>query len=146
MLDIVFSALTSQSIRLRQLYENGNEFNNQNGRFFPKQTGYYLCNANVRMDMFNTGFSRLLIAINGKRDVNNGLHTIEGNGGSTNYRSMMISGTLRMTKGQYASVYVFSQRDNSYRISTESGFSCHQLDTNVGFHAEKNGNQVRMGR
>ena len=116
-----------------------------NGRFYPKQDGYYLCNANVRLDRFGGTYSRLLIAINNRKDVNNGLHTIEGNGGSTNYRSMMVSGTLQMKKGQFASVYVFSSTDIHYRIQTETGFSCHQLDSNIGFHAEKDGNQVWMG-
>ena len=124
------------------MYENAGEFNNNLGRFYPKKTGYYLCNANVRLDAFGGGYSRLLIAVNNRKDVNNGLHTIEGNGGSKNYRSMMVSGTLKLSKGQFASVYVFSNNDNNYRIQSESGFSCHQLDSNVGFHAEKDGNQV----
>ena len=124
------------------MYENANEFDNLNGRFVPKQTGYYLCNANVRLDQFNQGFSRLLIAINGKRDVNNGLHTIEGNGGSTNYRSMMVSGTLKLKKTEYASVFVHSTGDTAYKIHSESGFSCQMLPSPYGFHAEKNGNTV----
>ena len=124
------------------MYENGGEFKNQLGRFYPKQSGYFLCNANVRLDSFSGTFSRLLIAVNAKKDVNNGLHTIEGNGGSTNSRSMMVSGTLQLNKGQFASVYVFSSTDNIYTIGTASGFSCHQLDSKIGFHAEKDGNQV----
>jgi len=129
-----------------ELYESNGEFNNALGRFSPKETGYFLCAANVRLDGFQAAsYSRLLITINGAKDVNNGLHTIEGRGGSTNYRSMMVTGTLMINKGQYASVYVYSSNDNSYTIQSESGFSCHRFSTKVGFHAEKNGN-LPMGK
>ena len=125
------------------MYEtNQKEFDNAKGRFKPTQSGYFLCNANVRLDGFaKTGFSRLLIAVNGKTDVNNGLHTIEGNGGSTNYRSMMISGTIEIKKGDYTSVFVYSSNDNKYTIQDQSGFSCHRFDSMQGFHAEKAANQ-----
>jgi len=101
-----------------------------------------LCAANIRFDAFAaSSYQRLLISISGSKDYNNGLHTIEGNGGSTNYRSMMVAGTIMIKQGQYASASVFSSNDNSYRIHSESGFSCHKFSTNYGFHADKNGNQ-----
>ena len=133
-------------MHLQQLYENGNEFHNMNGRFYPKQDGYYLCNANVRLDRFGGTYSRLLIAINNRKDVNNGLHTIEGNGGSSNFRSMNVAGTVQIKRGQYVSVAVYSSNANSYFIRSESGFSCHQFSTNYGFHADKAGAQsMRVG-
>ena len=123
-----------------ELYESNGEFDNTKGRFKPKKTGYYLCSANVALDGFtNFGFSRLLIGINGKRDVNNGLHAIEGNGGSTNYRSLNVAGNLMLKKGEYASVLVYSSNDNEFFIKSESGFSCHAFTTKVGFHADKDG-------
>lgn len=135
------------------MYENADEFTEGNGRFYPKQDGYFLCSANVRFDSFTKAksYSSVLIAIDGDKDRNNGMSTVEGNGGSTNYRSMMVSGTLQLKgggvgKGQYASVFTFSAGDNSYVVQSESGFSCHQLDTNVGFHADKDGHQVRRRR
>ena len=122
------------------MYESDGSFENGSGRFRPKLTGYYLCNANVRLDGFtNKGTSRLIIAVSGKKDKNNGLHTVEGNGGSTNYRSMMVSGTLQLKKNEYASVFVHSSGDNAYRVHSESGFSCQMLQSPFGFHAEKNG-------
>ena len=128
-----------------ELYETNNEFNDKTGRFAPKITGYYLCNANVRLDKFaSTGkaSSGLLIAINGKKDANNGLHTIEGNGGSTNFRSMTVSGTMQLSKGQYASVWVHAENTKSYTINSESGFSCHRFEKEIGFHVEKKGDQT----
>ena len=126
------------------MYENGNEFDEAKGRFKPKETGYFLCNGNVRLDSFDGASSALLISINGKKDKNSGLYTVEGNGGSTNYRSMMVAGTLQLKKGQFASLFIYSSGDTYYRVSTESGFSCHQLDSVTGFHADKSINQVSV--
>lgn len=122
------------------IYEASNEFNNAKGRFTPKVTGYYFCNANVRLDgVSNTGTSssKLLISINGKKDVNTGLHAIEGNGGSTNYRSMTVSGNIQLKKGEYVSVFVYTSVTAKFSISSESGFSCHRFSTKFGFHATK---------
>jgi hypothetical protein len=125
-----------------ELYESMGEFNNGNGRFSPKATGYYLCNANAVLDGFtSSGYSRLLLAVNNQRDVNNGLMAIEASGGSTNWRGMTVGGTVMIKKGQYLSVSVYSSNDNSYYIRTETGFSCHAFSTKYGFHADKNGNQ-----
>ena len=82
-------------------------------------------------------YFRMVIAISGKKDLNNGLHVIEGNGGSTNYRSMAVSGTLMLRKDQYASVFVYSHNDPAYVIHHESGFSCNRFATKIGFHADK---------
>merc|ERR1719181_1706415 len=125
-----------------EMYESLGEFNNGNGRFYPKATGYYLCNANAVLDGFTaSGYSRLMLVINNHRDVNNGLMAIEANGGSTNWRGMSVGGTVMIKKGQYLSVQTYSSNDNSYYIRTETGFSCHSFSTKYGFHADKNGNQ-----
>ena len=89
----------------------------------------------------STSFFRAMIAINGDHDANNGLHVISGNGGSTNYRTMAVSGNLLLKKGQYASVFVYSNSDTSYNVHPESTFSCNRFSSNVGFRADKTGNQ-----
>ena len=73
-------------------------------------------------------YFRVVIAINGDHDAGNGLHVIDGNGGSTNYRTMSVSGNLQLKKGQYASVYVYSSFDNSYTVNSESGECITMLD------------------
>ena len=88
------------------------------------------------------GFFRVIIAIGGHKTANNGLHVIEGNGGATNFRTMAVSGNLQLKKGQYTSVFVYSSTDNSYKISSESGFSCNQFSTAVGFRADIASTQV----
>ena len=126
-----------------EMFESDGSFNNGNGRFYPKMTGTYLCNANIQIDAFtNKGSSGLFIAINGNKTPESGMYTVEGDGGSSNYRSMMVTGVVSVTKGQYVSVFVQSIGDNQYRISSESGFSCNLLGSPFGFHADKDGDQV----
>ena len=68
------------------------------------------------------------IALNGERDFNNnGMSVIDGNSGSTDYRSMNAAGTLRMNKGDFVSVHVYHSSDTSWTLSEQSGFSCHLL-------------------
>ena len=126
-----------------ELYESNSEFDKARGRFAPKATGYYLCNANIAFDFLSSsGMARLLIGVNKKgakttvKDYNNGLSAIEGNGGS-NYRSMTVAGVLRIKEGEFASVFFYSSFDSIFTIKTESGFSCHRFGTKFGFHADK---------
>ena len=69
----------------------------------------------------STSFFQLVIAINGNHDANTGLHVIDGDGGSTNYRTLAVSGNLQLKKGQYASVFVFSSFDDTYTVHSETG-------------------------
>ena len=128
------------------IYEASTDFDNAKGRYTAKDTGYYFCNANVKLlGLQNIGnsYSKLVIAINGKtNDAKSGLHTIEGNGGSTNSRSMTASGNIQLKKGQYASVFVYSSSDSKFSVGSESGFSCHQFSTKYGFHATKGTTQT----
>jgi len=68
-----------------------------------------------------------------------------GNGGSTNYRSLSVSGNIQLKKGQYTSVFVLSNVDDKFVVHSESGFSCHRFSTKQGFHAVKQFVQT-MGR
>ena len=90
----------------------------------------------------NAGYFLVELAINGKVNTDNGLAAIDGNGGSTNYRTLSVSGFLKLNRGQHVSVYVYSQKDTSYTVNVESGFSCHRLPNTVGFHVDKNGDQA----
>ena len=90
--------------------------------------GAYYCAANVRMDSGSRGYYfKTLIALNDDTNSNNGLSVMEGNMGSNNYRNMNVAGTLWMKAGQYTSLYVYSNGDNSWVVDNESGFSCHLI-------------------
>ena len=102
-------------------------FDGSTGRFTAPVTGYYMCAAQLRMDSIGSTFTRMIIALNGHMSVHNGLHVIEGNSGSTDYRSMNAAGTLHMNKGDFVSVHVYHNSDTSWTVSDQSGFSCHLL-------------------
>jgi len=132
------------------LYESDSEFKNDKGRFYPNNDGYYLCSANIRLDSFSGSKTRLTIEINGQQDkmgegnAHNGLSVIWGDGRSTNYYSMHVSGNIFIKKGQYASVFLYSLGDNSFYIQHTSGFSCHKFESKIGFRADMT-KKVNMG-
>merc|ERR1712096_132636 len=100
-------------------------FDPTTGRFTAPIKGYYFCAAQLRMDAIGSTYTRLIIALNGDQDYNNGLHAIDGNSGSTDYRTLNVAGSLLMKKGDYVSAYVYSAHDSSWNVQGESGFSCH---------------------
>ena len=94
------------------------------------KSGYYVCAAQVRIDsMSRSYYVRLIISINGDKDVNNGLHAIQGNRGSTNYRSLKVAGTVWLNVKDSVSVMVYTNGDHSWNVNHESGFSCHMIST-----------------
>lgn len=55
----------------------------------------------------------MLIAVNGNiptgnKGTNTGLETIEGDGGSTSQRTLIVTGSLKLTKNDYVSAFVYS--------------------------------------
>jgi len=77
---------------------------------------------------------------NQETDINNGFHAIGGNYGSTNYRSMRVAGNAWINNGETVSLFVYSSSD-TYTAQSESGFGCHKLATDIGFHADLNADQ-----
>merc|ERR1712032_1129834 len=110
------------------LYSSGGGFS-ADGYYYAPQDGYYICSATARFDSADRSrLFRLLITINDNRDVNNGLHTINGYG-STDYRPLTVAGSLYVKEGQRVSMWVYSDHDNSWRVQHESGFGCHLIET-----------------
>ena len=122
-----------------ELYNTGH-FDQNSGRFTPPAGGYYLCSTQLRIDSFSSSYTNLVISFNGAHDVENGMATVDGDHSSTDYRAMSVSGVVKVTEGDYLSVWVQSVTDNSWYVQAESGFSCHKLKSAVGFHADKDGN------
>jgi len=107
-----------------ELYSMGGGVSSD-GFYEVRATGYYACAVNARVDQASSdSIFRLILSINGQPDVNQGLHAISGNGGSSTYRSMKVAGTIHLTKGQTLSVSMYSSSDQSYSLQRESGFSC----------------------
>jgi hypothetical protein len=121
------------------LYSVGGGFDAGSGRYTAPVSGTYYCSAQVRLDSFAGSYMRLLVALDGDTDVSNGMHSIIGNGASTNYQSLNVAGTMKIDAGHYVSTYVLAVGDDSTNIQHESGFGCHLLDTEIGFHADMDG-------
>lgn len=64
------------------LYNYRGNFKARRGRFFPEESGYYLCNANFRVDSHSGSFMRMKIVLNGDKELQNGLEIISANGWS----------------------------------------------------------------
>ena len=82
-------------------------------------TGIYYVSANIRIDSASAA-SRLVIAINRKPDVNNGLHVIETR--MPDQITLSVAGFVHVRTGDTISVFVYSD-DTSYVVHEQSSFS-----------------------
>ena len=124
----------------RGLYSVGSGFNNNTGIFTASKNGAYYCAAQIRFDRVANDEGRdivsyvhLSLRLNEDNNDGNVLHTIDGNGISSNYQSLSLAGTVALKMGQLVSVWVYS--NVATQINSESGFSCHLMGTHKGFHA-----------
>lgn len=122
------------------LYSSGGGFDAKTGRYKILNEGAYYCYAQLRLDDASRNLFRVILSRNQEKDINNGFHSVGGNYGSTNYRSMRVVGNAWIRKGESVSLFVYSSSD-SYVAQSESGFGCHRLATKVGFHSDMSQNQ-----
>ena len=102
------------------LYQSGiNGFLSTNGRFYAPTDGIYFVSANIRLDYSTGTYFRGVIAINGKTDTSNGLHSRRGYPPSYFY-TINVAGSVSLSANDYVSVFVESATDTSW---TESSFS-----------------------
>ncbi|MCB9642932.1 MAG: hypothetical protein H6728_07630 [Myxococcales bacterium] len=108
------------------LFQVGNAFDGTNGEFTAPADGYYHFDTQVRLDETSvlgiTHYLRLLLVIDGAKDINNGMHTFMGIPRSQ-YLTLNVSATVALKKGQKVTLWVYSHEDNDYVIQSESGFS-----------------------
>lgn len=121
------------------LYSVGGGFKDNGAKYAPPSEGAYFCYFNLRFDnlkrMSGTKvYFRSIISVNGDRDFNNGLHATEGDHASTDKRHMNVAGTLWLKVKDTVSVLAYSSEDPSYRLSGDSGWGCHLMKTDIGFH------------
>ena len=78
------------------------------------------------MNSLSKAGARLVIALDGGTNGNGGLFVVEGNGGSTDQRTLRVAGTIALESGRKMSVNIFT-RDESWEAKSSSRFSCHLL-------------------
>lgn len=123
------------------MFTEGDGFSTSTGRFTAPCSGAYFVSANIRLDQASGSFFRLLVAVNGNTTLENGLHAIRGNPTST-YYTMNVAGVVKLTRGDYVSVWVYSYQDTYWYVQGESGFSVVFLNDlsqlSAGVHADQN--------
>jgi len=128
---------SGQSASVATLFSNGGNFNLANGRYTATEDGVFLVSMNTRLQGPGTGYFRLVGSINGGRSTNGGVHTIDGNPASS-YETMTVAGAVSLRRGDYISMDVYADADNSWQIYSESGFGVvklHEQSHQIGFLA-----------
>ncbi len=101
-------------------FDIGNNFNNN--IFTAPVDGVYFFSCSVRVDSVS-GYFRVYISKNNSTDTNTNLHAIYGNGISTNYENLQVSGTLYLSDGDTARVLIYSNSDSNWTSQGEGHFS-----------------------
>lgn len=87
------------------------------------------------MDGADHGIFRLVVGLNGAPEIDNGLHAMASNP-IAGFVDFSVSGALQMEAGDWVSVWVFADEDDSYSVHRSSGFSCALVETAEGFGAD----------
>ena len=101
-------------------FDIGNNFNNN--IFTAPVDGVYFFSCSIRVDSVS-GYFRIYISKNSSTDTNINLHAIVGNGISTNYENLQVSGTLYLSETDTARVIVYSDSDSNWTSQGEGHFS-----------------------
>ena len=101
-------------------FDTGNNFNNN--IFTAPVDGVYFFACSVRVDS-TTGYFRVYISKNNSTDTNTNLHAIVGDGLSSNYENLQVSGTLYLSETDTARVLIYSNTDSSWQSQGEGHFS-----------------------
>ncbi|MEW7291132.1 C1q-like domain-containing protein [Aquimarina sp. 2304DJ70-9] len=108
---------------LTNLHDNGNHFDEASGTFTAPVNGLYFFSAQIRFDGVNSGDFRLLLGIQNKLSLDNGMHAITQGDAGTNFHTLTVSGVMKLNAGEQVNVNVQSSTDTSWSLHSESGFS-----------------------
>ena len=85
----------------------------------------------MQMRSLVTDMAKLVIAINGKTNVNSGLLAVQARQDSTDKRTLRVTGTIALESGWKISVKMLTKGD-IWVAKSSSGFGCHLLKTFSG--------------
>ena len=113
----------------------GTQFDIATGRY-TALGGLHFVSVQGTLRGADTGYFRALLSINGGRHVEatalTQLYYPRADGSGADYA---LSGTLRLRKDDYISLWQYSSEDSVYAVQPRSGFSCARLATTEGFAA-----------
>ncbi|XP_065191350.1 uncharacterized protein LOC135822498 [Sycon ciliatum] len=103
------------------LWNNGDGFSTSSGRFTAPCDGVYYVAGNIRMDGANGNYFRLVASVNGSSNTNAGLASVEGVPRAP-YYTQNVGGAVHLNKGDWISLWVYSDNDNTFVMQSESSF------------------------
>jgi hypothetical protein len=110
-------------------------------RRYTAQAGIHLVSATVNVNGTDLGYFRLVVALNGVPNANNGMHAIDSNP-SAGFADLTVSGVMKLADGDFISVWVYADADPDYTVDHSSGFSCAKVDTAEAFAADLQATQL----
>lgn len=121
----------------RGLYYVGRGFNAETGTYTAPKHATFYCAAQIHFDLLNSEGSRDIMLTTTLHlrlddDENNALYSVETKGRPQRYYSLDLAGLVALKAGQVVSLWAYSSI--STQINTRSGFSCHSMGTQKGFH------------
>eukprot|EP01044_Picomonas_judraskeda_P016196 COSAG03_NODE_2839_length_2419_cov_2.190517_1_plen_480_part_10 len=85
------------------------------GRYTVDQPGHYLVTTQLVVEEADVGVLRVLIALNGLPDADNGLHLADSHP-DPDFADFSVSGVISMEAGDFVSVWVYAHEDTSYSV------------------------------
>ena len=103
------------------------------GRYTADRAGVVLAAATLRLHGADAGVFRLVVGLNGQ--TNDGLRGVHS-GPAGEFMQLRLSGAIRLVPGDYVSVWVHADEDQSYTVKADSSFSCALMETAAAFGAK----------
>ena len=104
------------------LFSLGSGFDPSSGRYTASVEGVYFASAQIRLDGADRGHFEMTLALDGAPEVSRLLLVTDGSP-SPDIAGFSVGGVFKLEASDFLSVWVYAHEDESYTVSSESGFS-----------------------